>query len=149
MSVLRMQNVWNSTCYFAKVSWKSRVRKQKSVDFEHLCEFFLEICVKIRIFVKNLEIQDYILPKKAGNPTSSMDGGGRAIFFFLEQPIASMCSERPLHFQEYCNEWWDCRSFRWDCHPIVDQSEQAIPLDTVVLMERGICAPELDTSKQR
>ena len=46
------KKVWNSTCYFAKFSWKSRVRKQESVDFERLCEFLVEFCVKIRISVQ-------------------------------------------------------------------------------------------------
>ena len=47
-----LPEVWNSTSYFEKNSWKSRMRKQQSVDFERLCEFFLEICAKIRIFVQ-------------------------------------------------------------------------------------------------
>ena len=135
---------------FCKIFLEIQSEKTKKCGFWAPVWIFLQICVKIRIFVKNLEIhfiQEYILPKKAGNPTSSTEGG-REGNFFLEQPIASTCSERPLSFQEYCNEWWDCRLLRWDCHTIVDQSELAIPLDTVVLMERGICALELDTSKR-
>ena len=47
-----MQKVWNSTCYFAKFSWKSRVRKQRNLDFERLGDFFGgEIYMKKTIFV--------------------------------------------------------------------------------------------------
>ena len=89
MSVLCMTKVWISACYFAKFLWKFRVRKQKSVDFERQCEFFVEICMKRRFFVqKTWKSRTIFYHKKSGNPTSSM-GEGK---IFLEQPIiVSVC----------------------------------------------------------
>ena len=77
MSMLRMQKkVWNSTCYFTIFFQKSRLRKQESLDFGHICGSFLEICVKIRIFVqKPLKSRTIFHQKRSGNPTSSMEGG--------------------------------------------------------------------------
>ena len=63
------KKVWNSTCYFTNFSLKSSAKKEGSLDFGCMCLSFLEICVKIRIFVwkswnsrtifyqKSLEIQ--------------------------------------------------------------------------------------------
>ena len=46
------------------------------MDFEYLCEFFLEICVKIRIFVQNTwKSKTIFYQQKPGNPTSSIGGG--------------------------------------------------------------------------
>ena len=56
------------TSFFQFFSWKSRLRKQKYLEFGHLHGVFLEI-------------QNCILPEKSGNPTPSM-GGGAATFFW-------------------------------------------------------------------
>ena len=77
MPVLRMQKVWNCTCYFVKFSWKSSVRKQISLDFECLHDFFLWKSIwKFRIFVqKTWKYRTIFYQKKSGNPNSSMGGG--------------------------------------------------------------------------
>ena len=83
MSVLRMQKVWNSTYSFTNFSWKSRVRKQKRLDFGCMCGFFMEIRVKNKDFFKKkktLEIQDLILPKKSLEIQPPL--WGRAKFFW-------------------------------------------------------------------
>ena len=54
-----MQKIGNSTFSLAKFSWKSRVRKQKGVDFEYLCEFF---------FSGNLCEDKNFCSKNPGNP---------------------------------------------------------------------------------
>ena len=74
--MLHMQKVWNSTCYFTNFSRKSRVTKQESLDFVRMCGSFMEIRVKIKIFVqKPWKSRTIFHHEKSGNPTSSMGGG--------------------------------------------------------------------------
>ena len=71
---------------FAKFSWKFRVRKQKSVDFERLCDcFFQKSVLKEGFLFKKLEIQDYILPKTSLEIKSHLFGEGA--FFFSNSPM--------------------------------------------------------------
>ena len=64
--------------------------ENKEVWILNACVIFRgNLCENKDFFSKNLEIQDYILPKKSGNPTSSMGGGqnvsGTAQFCDLEE----------------------------------------------------------------
>ena len=103
--VYRMQKVWNSTGYFTIFSWKSELRRWKSLDFWvpvfFVCLFacllvclfvlfFLEMRVKTMIFVKNEQTKQN---KKPGNPgfyfkiileiQPPLWGGGASFFFFF------------------------------------------------------------------
>ena len=76
--------VWNSTYYLTKFSWKSRVRKHESLDFGCMCRSFLEIHVKIRIFVhKPWKSRTIIIsPRKVWKSNLLHGGGKRFLFFF-------------------------------------------------------------------
>ena len=81
MSVLRMQKVWDSICYFEneKFSWKSRVRKQKVWNLSACVILFPgNLCKNKDFCSKTLDIHNYILPQKSQEIQLPLWGGGQS-----------------------------------------------------------------------